>query len=1293
MKPLLLLSAASLCFAGQGILFGPGQWVYNNSIKALSPGTPYRIEESVQNLPASCAGTVHAINPNIVAGNIYLTCSNEADRTLLVCPGDNGNCFMVGTSGLPGSFVTFRLQHFPSSQTDICQAWDVNGNEILNGTHSYTTEYSYGAGVAVGDGNVGGIAINYARIYSATVEVDARPPVTADTATALVFEWKFDGNLTDSGPGGYNGILVSGTPQYVTTLGQSLVTALAKTANVNPSWPTNIPGYQPSWRAGQPASLSCASSYSQSDADPTVSCFWQVLLEPGQTAPFWSDQTSQTPTITGLVFGDYALQLTVTDRDGNTGTSVTHIGAVATDTNGVVVNANPAADAILGPMIAFGQNPWRLGDYWHLAGSIQREAQYISSGLSPTWPYATWETAQLGTVTYNWAGVGMSQPWVPSTKTTLTAACSSSATSCTIADATPLQLTTLPARIYISAVSGNRSGFEEIRVCAVSGTAPATLTFCYDGRGYADPANGTRLAARSWNAGDDVGNDPVIGTGTAFTTTLCQGGAPGPFGTRTYSTGTVALTAGSTIVALTGGSWSAATVAGSYYLLVSATHSGSPFTFVSPIASLTDATDLVLTRPFPTDADTAAGLTYSVVNPSVVVDLGYSVTQGLNPSVSFMKDWPGAYGCESDTLAYIYPSYDPGSNASVAVTTAQAYSYQIGTWWYNQSSTGGLDFYSEDLANLAGWLRSGLKQFHDSSMMIGDIWTRQPQKSNGGNGSLLFYGGPVIGGIANALLSDTGHGTQWKDIRPFALGAFSYPGVAKVGFDCNDDDSREDGYQGAFLALAAEFDPDTTSSYAPGGISWHQYWQNSLAQFAANEGACANQFGNTDNSWRTTFYGWSSSQSAANAVTLTTGSTQGTGTSVGSNFCFGVGQTSNVTVTNGSSVVTGAGFPTSGWNRVAITGPGLTDRSGLSVPTLWVYATPGSATQFTIGFGATWPGDTSSTASVMFDNSSAHGDGVTSFMSFEGDPMAQQEWSCIYNSPTSITLNRPWTGSNGVSYGNSSNITGFAVQPFMLGIRQYAWLQAQQAAAATQPSVSAQFAALRNAAGVFEHNAYDPAAGANYYAIQPACDPITLASMGNGVCYSGYPPTGLPGADYSYTAERVNTIENSMSLSDYYLSQGGSQAATAWGDLMYGNCMGNPLYTASGVYAATDGDTCDSPNGNLNASNSWGIGAGKWYGFFFGIGASWRWPAQRVGGVQAARPRAVYVGFDLASVRSAARVEIVVTAPSGAKATYSCTSSPCELTVDDRQGSHVYRMSYLSQSGHVLTRSQNALLD
>ncbi len=1296
MRSLLFLLAASLSFAGQGIVFGPGQYVYNTSIPALSPGTPYRVEESLQALPATC-NILHTFQPSIVAANIYLECPSSTSQILLICPGDNnGNCFEIETYGLLGGFLTFRLQHFPASLKDVCQAWDVNGHELVNATLPYTKESPYSNGVTVGDGNGGGYAVNYARIYSGTVGLNSRPPVTTDATADLVFEWKFDGNLDDSGPGGHTATLITGEPQYVTTLGQSLVSAAVTNTSVSPSWPASIPGYAPSVRAGFPATLSCADSYSQSDTSPNVSCSWQVQLDPGQIAPIWSDLQSQTPTLTGLVFGDYAIQLTATDSENNTATSVTHIGAVATDDNGVVISDNPAVDAIFGPMIAFGSNPWGLADYWHLAGSIEREAQYISYGLSPTWPYASWEVAQPGTVSYNWIGAGMAPTYMGGSKAVLTAACASNATGCTVDNVTPLQLTTLPARIYISSASSSRGtpAFEEIRVCSVSGVSPATLTFCYDGRGYADPANGSRLAAQSWNAGDTVGSDPVLGNGTAFTKTLCPAGAPGPMGTVTYADGTVALSAGSANVTLSGGSWTAATASAAFYMVVSATHSGIPFRFISPISSLTDSGHLVLTRPFPPDADAGSGLSYSIVNPNLYLDLGYTVAQGLNPAVPFTKYWPTSYGCESDTLAYTMPSWDPGSLASPPVTTGQPYTFQIGNWWYNQSSTGGLDFYSEDLANLAGWLRSGLKQFHDSAMMIGDIWTRHPQISNGGSGSLLFYGGPVIGGVANALLSDTGHGTEWKDIRSFALGATrAYPEVASVNNDCNNDDSREKGYQGAFLALAAEFDPDTSSSYAPGGMSWHQYWQSLLSQYETNEASCANQFGNTDNSWRSTFYGWPESQSPANAVTLTNGSTAGTGSGLVNRFCFGIGQAKNVTVTSGSSVVKGSGFPTKGWNRVAITGPGLTDRSGKAVPTLWVYATPNSSTEFTIGFGAKWPGTSSTTASVMFDNSGAAGDGVTSFLSVEADPMSQYGWSCIYNSPSSITLNRPWTGTSKANYAYSSNVTGFAVQPFMLGIRQYAWLQAEQASAETHATLSNEFAALRRAAGVYEHAAYDPVSGSNYYGIQPACQPITLASMGSGVCYSGTPPTGLPAADYSYTAARVNAAENSMSLTDYFVSQGGSASAIAWGDMMYGNCMGNPLYTTGGVYTASDGNTCDSANGNLNASTGWGIGAGKWYGFFFGIGASWRWPAERVGGVQPARLRNALVAFDLASVPSAASVEIVVTAPSGAETRYACWSSPCKVTVDDRQGSHLYRTNYLSQSGHLLAQSMVALIE
>jgi len=381
MKPLLFLLAAPLCFGGQGIVLGSGQYVYNASIPALSPNTPYRVEESLQAL--SCG--YHVFNPSIVAANIYPLCLTGTDQRLLICPGDNnGNCFQIETYGLLGGFITFRMQHFPSSLIDVCQAWDVNGNQIADLTLSYTKELAYSNGVAVGDGNGQGYVVNYARIYSSTVPVASRPPVTADTSADLIFEWKFDGDLSDSGPGKYTGILSSGAPAYATTLGQSLVVPSVTNTNVSPSWPASIPGYQPSMRAGYPASLSCADSYSQSDASPTVSCSWQVQLDPGQIAPSWSDPQSQTPALTGLVFGDYAIELTATDSAGNTATSVTHIGAVATDEDGVVVNANPAADAILGPMIAFGRNPWGLADYWHLAGSIQRQAQYIAAGLSPT---------------------------------------------------------------------------------------------------------------------------------------------------------------------------------------------------------------------------------------------------------------------------------------------------------------------------------------------------------------------------------------------------------------------------------------------------------------------------------------------------------------------------------------------------------------------------------------------------------------------------------------------------------------------------------------------------------------------------------------------------------------------------------------------------------------------------------------------------------------------------------------------------------------------------------------------
>jgi hypothetical protein len=50
--------------------------------------------------------------------------------------------------------------------------------------------------------------------------------------------------------------------------------------------------------------------------------------------------------------------------------------------------------------------------------------------------------------------------------------------------------------------------------------------------------------------------------------------------------------------------------------------------------------------------------------------------------------------------------------------------------------------------------------------------------------------------------------------------------------------------------------------------------------------------------------------------------------------------------------------------------------------------------------------------------------------------------------------------------------------------------------------------------------------------------------------------------------------------------------------------------------------------------------------------------------------------------------QVVVTAPSGAQATFPCgTGSTCAIAVDDRQGSHWYQIQYLSQAGSVVSAS------
>jgi hypothetical protein len=140
--------------------------------------------------------------------------------------------------------------------------------------------------------------------------------------------------------------------------------------------------------------------------------------------------------------------------------------------------------------------------------------------------------------------------------------------------------------------------------------------------------------------------------------------------------------------------------------------------------------------------------------------------------------------------------------------------------------------------------------------------------------------------------------------------------------------------------------------------------------------------------------------------------------------------------------------------------------------------------------------------------------------------------------------------------------------------------------------------------------------------------------------------------------------------------------AVNWGDEAYGALWGDCAVTEPGFY-------CDS-NYVTGENSDASLAVGKWAGFFFGVGMAHQWPAVRQGGALPPRNRTVGIGYTAGGADS---VRIVVTAPTGAETEFSCPSSPCPIAVDDRLGSHWYRVQYLNSSQTVLREAAPELLN
>lgn len=1192
-------------------------------------------------------------------------------------PVTNSGLCTISLAGLPTQGIYIRYMHNPGTSTDTCEAWNTNGIRVFYNLWTYGSSVgSPSAGFQVGGGFGENRSIAFARVYSDLVAVNSRMPVTADPSITRLIELKFDGTLADASGNRLTASMSSGSPTYVSTPNQN-VFSVVKTANA-PAWSNWT-----SVRAGYPAQLDGTASGSQSDASAAVTCFWQSLA--GPSAPTWSSRTSCTPTLTGLVFGGYNFQLVATDAGGASGTSTLQIGAVATDDNGVIVNTDPNADLIYGPMIAFGKNPWQYQDERALKATTLRSAAYDAQGLNPP----SWAVALPGTVSYPIAGI---------TTTLCGAVADAVVLSVTICTAEKIDLTSFPTHILV----GVLGGAEEMLITGTTGTSGTqTLTVAYDGRGFRRGSY-QHANAQAWGNGSTVTQGKVTGSGTSLLTTFNPAG-PGINGPIAYNTGTLTATAGSAIVTGAEANWTLATLCpgkGGLCALtarINGTHgAGIPFLFNAVVNSIDSPTQLTLNRPFPADADTAAGLSYNILVGSDQSQ-NFMVLHYDRPDLTAYPYDGATYfylsACESDTACYISSWFDPTAYSPVTATCLGFTGMECGKHVAYMSGLGyvgdnyGANFYDEGLAHYALYLRSGWQPALDAFRKLEgtDIgadptkvgWMFYPELAVGG----LPRRASVTGAVAAAVLD--GKASNWPALRGFATRGIS---AITDPLGCDNDVREGTAYPLSWLTFGALFDPNATQQAT---------WTTQLGNAYTFDVGCAGSGSPLKtNSWQSGF-NWNNVMTPA--LTATNGSAVLTSaTPITAQVCPMIGQGTDAVVTNGSDVVTSPGNhfvdsvagspPLSNHGKMMFFGDALNPILAFD----FIYDNPGQ-----MHLSGKYPGTTATNVRWQLDYASTYyyvnPDAGMAIGSSSNDPQLSKNWACVLsNGGLTMTLDRPWDGpSSSALHAWHAALGGIyaagrGTQPFILGIKTL-----QMSYGAKMPGeLGTNYNTLATGAATWIKNyGVDPVSGGLYYArVYQQCEPVYAESSQPDNFQFGF---RNPGCSYnssngtsqakSISRALIGEAQNAARVSFQADSSDGNR--TFW-DTLYNNQWGaagltDPVFYTDGITTSNVDDTS--------------LAGGKWTGFFFGIGMSHQWPAARLGGAAAAVNRNLYIAYHIETIPRATRFQIVLTAPSGKNSIVACLTSPCVVPADARQGAHLMTLQYLSASSKILSQSSEAI--
>jgi hypothetical protein len=330
----VLLSTVSV-FAAQSVALQPGV-TGNYTIPSAAPFTTvgsFRLEFRVHGWSQASAWTrlmsVPYFDVRFAAGTDDLNVHDWLDTF------DYGhsNAISVKITGRSDFFV--RFQRDTAAKKMILEVWNADGGDYVVRTQDIDAIV---LGPITGAQGIGGAQTNarlaYFRWYSGTAPTGGAP---MSSSPGDLGNWEFEGNGLDSSPHHLNIQFSGSQPVYEAS------PVILPVANA---------GADRTVRAGYPASLEATGSFAES----VLVYLWQQLA--GPTSAQWSDRTSPTPTVSGLIAGNYTFQVTITDIAGHSDADTVEVGAVATLDNGFVITGNPAADVVFGPMLIMGSSPW-----------------------------------------------------------------------------------------------------------------------------------------------------------------------------------------------------------------------------------------------------------------------------------------------------------------------------------------------------------------------------------------------------------------------------------------------------------------------------------------------------------------------------------------------------------------------------------------------------------------------------------------------------------------------------------------------------------------------------------------------------------------------------------------------------------------------------------------------------------------------------------------------------------------------------------------------------------------------